>query len=103
MAGLSPTDDLAAGGATTLPPPPAPPRARHARRGGARRGGARWGGAGRRRARPVPLPVHDAPLAVTGQYLPALDGLRALAVAGVLAYHLGFGWMSGGYLGVDLF
>jgi peptidoglycan/LPS O-acetylase OafA/YrhL len=45
----------------------------------------------------------DAPTAVTGQYLPALDGLRAFAVAGVLAYHLGFGWASGGYLGVDLF
>jgi len=40
---------------------------------------------------------------VTGQYLPALDGVRAFAVAGVLAYHLGFGWASGGYLGVDLF
>jgi peptidoglycan/LPS O-acetylase OafA/YrhL len=45
----------------------------------------------------------DAPTAVTGQYLPALDGLRAFAVAGVFAYHLGFGWASGGYLGVDLF
>src|SRR6185437_11643921 len=45
----------------------------------------------------------DPPMAVTGQYLPALDGLRAFAVAGVLAYHLGFGWASGGYLGVDLF
>jgi peptidoglycan/LPS O-acetylase OafA/YrhL len=45
----------------------------------------------------------DAPPAVTGRYLPALDGVRAFAVAGVLAYHLGFGWASGGYLGVDLF
>ena len=35
--------------------------------------------------------------------LPALDGLRAVAVGGVLAYHLGAGWASGGYLGVDLF
>jgi len=26
-----------------------------------------------------------------------------LAVLGVMAYHLGFGWASGGYLGVDLF
>jgi peptidoglycan/LPS O-acetylase OafA/YrhL len=53
---------------------------------------------------PVVEPVVvDAPTAVTGQYLPALDGLRAFAVAGVLAYHLGFGWASGGYLGVDLF
>ncbi len=44
-----------------------------------------------------------APRAVTGLHLPALDGLRAVAVAGVVAYHLGFGWASGGYLGVDLF
>ncbi|MHB1509367.1 MAG: acyltransferase family protein [Acidimicrobiales bacterium] len=35
--------------------------------------------------------------------MPALDGLRALAVAGVISYHLGFGWARGGYLGVDLF
>jgi peptidoglycan/LPS O-acetylase OafA/YrhL len=43
------------------------------------------------------------PTAVTGRYLPALDGVRAFAVAGVLAYHLGYGWASGGFLGVDLF
>ena len=53
-------------------------------------------------AAPSGVPL-DPPMAVTGQYLPALDGLRALAVAGVLAYHLGFGWASGGFLGVDLF
>jgi len=41
--------------------------------------------------------------AVTGHHLPALNGLRALAVAGVMAYHLELGWASGGYLGVDLF
>jgi peptidoglycan/LPS O-acetylase OafA/YrhL len=43
------------------------------------------------------------PTAVTGRHLPALSGLRALAVLGVLAYHLQLGWASGGYLGVDLF
>ncbi|MHB8330005.1 MAG: acyltransferase family protein, partial [Acidimicrobiales bacterium] len=35
--------------------------------------------------------------------MPALDGLRALAIAGVIAYHLGLSWARGGYLGVDLF
>ncbi len=41
--------------------------------------------------------------AVAGRYLPSLDGLRAVAVAGVIAYHLGYHWAGGGYLGVDLF
>ncbi len=35
--------------------------------------------------------------------MPGLDGLRALAVAAVIAYHLGFGWASGGLLGVGVF
>jgi len=34
---------------------------------------------------------------------PGLDGLRGLAVAAVMAFHLGFGGVSGGYLGVSLF
>lgn len=36
-------------------------------------------------------------------YMPGIDGLRALAVAGVVIYHLGAGWLPGGYLGVDVF
>jgi peptidoglycan/LPS O-acetylase OafA/YrhL/lysophospholipase L1-like esterase len=36
-------------------------------------------------------------------YLPGLDGLRALAVAGVIAYHLGILGLPGGYLGVEVF
>ena len=42
-------------------------------------------------------------MSVRGRHLPGLDGVRALAIGGVFAYHLGFGWASGGYLGVDLF
>jgi peptidoglycan/LPS O-acetylase OafA/YrhL len=34
---------------------------------------------------------------------PALDGIRALAVAAVLAYHAGLPWARGGFLGVDAF
>lgn len=36
-------------------------------------------------------------------YLPALDGLRALAVAVVVAYHLGYSVVPGGYIGVEVF
>ncbi|MFZ4718081.1 MAG: acyltransferase family protein [Ilumatobacteraceae bacterium] len=34
---------------------------------------------------------------------PALDGVRALAVTLVVLFHLGVGWMPGGYLGVSVF
>ncbi|CAB4993543.1 MAG: acyltransferase family protein [Actinobacteria bacterium] len=37
------------------------------------------------------------------QYIPAIDGLRAVAVIAVMFYHLGFTWIPGGFLGVDLF
>jgi peptidoglycan/LPS O-acetylase OafA/YrhL len=36
-------------------------------------------------------------------YKPALDGLRAVAVAAVVVYHLDADWAVGGYLGVDAF
>jgi peptidoglycan/LPS O-acetylase OafA/YrhL len=37
------------------------------------------------------------------RYMPALDGLRAVAVAAVLLYHGDVAWARGGYLGVDAF
>ena len=37
------------------------------------------------------------------RYLPALDGIRALAVLAVLFYHDGRTWAIGGFLGVDAF
>lgn len=37
------------------------------------------------------------------RYIPALDGLRALAVGAVVLYHLGMGWAQGGMIGVTVF
>ena len=37
------------------------------------------------------------------RYHPALDGLRAVAVLAVLAFHGGMPWARGGFLGVDAF
>ncbi|HTR89639.1 MAG TPA: acyltransferase, partial [Solirubrobacteraceae bacterium] len=37
------------------------------------------------------------------RYIPGLDGLRALAVLCVIAYHLRFSWAQGGMLGVAVF
>lgn len=42
--------------------------------------------------------------AVAGtSHIAGLDGIRGLAVVAVVAFHLGFGWARGGYLGVDSF
>jgi peptidoglycan/LPS O-acetylase OafA/YrhL len=46
----------------------------------------------------MPKPVGEGQ-----RYLPGLDGLRALAVGVVVAYHLGLGWAGGGLLGVGVF
>jgi peptidoglycan/LPS O-acetylase OafA/YrhL len=43
------------------------------------------------------------PVSRRERYMPGLDGLRAIAVLGVIAYHLGFGWAEGGLLGVGVF
>ena len=36
-------------------------------------------------------------------YRPEIDGLRAVAVLAVIAYHLHGAWLPGGYVGVDVF
>ena len=36
-------------------------------------------------------------------YRPEIDGLRAIAIIPVVLFHLGFNWIPGGYMGVDVF
>ena len=43
------------------------------------------------------------PVEGTSPYLPGLDGLRAIAVLAVIAFHLNFSWAQGGLLGVGVF
>ncbi|ORE91098.1 membrane-located cell surface saccharide acetylase [Stappia sp. 22II-S9-Z10] len=37
------------------------------------------------------------------RYRPDIDGLRAIAVVSVFLFHLGTGWLPGGFVGVDVF
>src|SRR5579875_3234330 len=46
----------------------------------------------------MPRPVEGS-----SPYNAGLDGIRAIAVLGVIAYHLDLGWASGGLLGVGVF
>lgn len=50
--------------------------------------------------RPAPVAVQTP---TRMPHLRGLDGIRALAVTGVVIYHLGAPWMRGGFLGVDVF
>lgn len=36
-------------------------------------------------------------------YQPALDGIRGIAILSVVAFNLEWGWLPGGFLGVDIF
>lgn len=50
-------------------------------------------------SRSMPLPA----IASQRSYMPALDGLRALSVIAVVAYHLNFSFAQGGLMGVNVF
>ena len=54
---------------------------------------------------PAPAPPDpDAPRQGPNlSYIPALDGVRAVAVLGVMAFHGGISWLPAGFLGVDTF
>lgn len=45
----------------------------------------------------------QAPARPKSRYIPALDGLRTLAVVAVVLYHLNLTWAQGGLLGVTIF
>ena len=47
--------------------------------------------------------VMPEPVRAGQRYMPGLDGLRALAVLAVIAYHEQLGWAPGGLLGVGVF
>src|ERR671910_92730 len=47
--------------------------------------------------------IMPKPLGHSQRYMPGLDGLRAIAVLAVIAYHLNPAWAPGGLLGVGVF
>ena len=50
-----------------------------------------------------PAADHQTPARPKSRYIPALDGLRTLAVVAVVLYHLNLTWAQGGLLGVTIF
>ncbi|MEW5851748.1 MAG: acyltransferase family protein [Myxococcota bacterium] len=52
--------------------------------------------------RTTPPPEQSPPLA-EARYRADIDGLRAVAVLGVVGFHAFPGWVQGGYVGVDVF
>lgn len=50
-----------------------------------------------------PAAYQQAPARPKSRYIPALDGLRTLAVVAVVLYHLNLTWAQGGLLGVTIF
>ena len=51
----------------------------------------------------TPAPVRTRRPGPALPRLPAIEGMRAVAVTAVLLYHLPEGWLPGGFLGVDVF
>lgn len=45
----------------------------------------------------------EVPNNVKRRYMPGIDGLRAIAVIGVILYHLNIPWFQGGFSGVTVF
>src|ERR1700761_6002342 len=51
-----------------------------------------------------PPEQHRSPIGQTMlSYRPEIDGLRAVAITAVVAYHAGLKWVPGGFVGVDVF
>lgn len=50
-----------------------------------------------------PNPSSNRPLMTSDSYRPEIDGLRTIAVLGVVLFHLDFGFFPGGFAGVDVF